>query len=295
MRFASGPAGTYHYWASVFGAPVPFRELAGAIVVDDPSRPVDPDRILVITEWSNLTPQQLGTIMTADDATEAFVAARSRYTFVINGLSWPATERLTYRARRACEMARHQPQLAGPSAALARVLLRRGQPGRRPARHGVRCSASPPRRHAAPAVRRDAVDDVDARARRATGCSTATSCITCRPSGGWAMPRLRPITRRVITAVRTPRQTRRSAWPAWCLASRSANRARQATAHAPTRRPAARKLTLAIEKAPGEIGELPAAGFVLSEGSAASASGASGRTRTGHRAAARSAGRDHAS
>ena len=112
VRFASGPAGTYHYWASVFGAPVPFRELAGAIVVDpqktqntqeDPQSTqntqkglVETDRILVITEWSSLTARQLRDIITADDATEAFVAASSRYTFVINGLSWPATERMTY-------------------------------------------------------------------------------------------------------------------------------------------------------------------------------------------------------
>ena len=34
VRFRSGPAGTYHYWASTIGAPVPFRELAGALVVD---------------------------------------------------------------------------------------------------------------------------------------------------------------------------------------------------------------------------------------------------------------------
>ena len=38
MEFKSGPAGTYHYWASTIGAPVPFRELAGAFVVDPPMR-----------------------------------------------------------------------------------------------------------------------------------------------------------------------------------------------------------------------------------------------------------------
>src|SRR4029450_12211708 len=46
-RFASGPAGTYHYWASSIGAPVPFRELAGAFVVDSASSLREPDRILV--------------------------------------------------------------------------------------------------------------------------------------------------------------------------------------------------------------------------------------------------------
>ena len=34
VRFTSGRAGTYHYWATTMGAPVPFRELAGAFVVD---------------------------------------------------------------------------------------------------------------------------------------------------------------------------------------------------------------------------------------------------------------------
>src|SRR5262245_47950337 len=34
VRFASGRAGTYHYWATSLGAPFPLRELAGALVVD---------------------------------------------------------------------------------------------------------------------------------------------------------------------------------------------------------------------------------------------------------------------
>jgi len=95
-RFTSGKAGTYHYWATTMGAPVPFRELAGGFIVDPPGQ-VEPDRVLVITEWSNLTPIQLGRIMTADDTGEAFLSADPRFVFVINGLSWPATERMTYR------------------------------------------------------------------------------------------------------------------------------------------------------------------------------------------------------
>ena len=95
VRFASGPAGTYHYWASTIGAPVPFRELAGALVVDGASG-VEPDRIMVITEWANLTPPQLREIVEADEPTEVFVRLRPRLTFVINGLSWPATERFAY-------------------------------------------------------------------------------------------------------------------------------------------------------------------------------------------------------
>ena len=97
VRFASGQAGTYHYWATSMGAPMPFRELAGALVVDPPSGTTAPDRIFVITEWTSLTPAQLGEIVTADEPSERFLALRPRLTFVINGLSWPATERLTYR------------------------------------------------------------------------------------------------------------------------------------------------------------------------------------------------------
>jgi FtsP/CotA-like multicopper oxidase with cupredoxin domain len=97
IRFASGRAGTYHYWATSLGAPIPFRELAGALVVDPPDGPPAPDRIFVITEWADLTAAQLRDIVTADDIGEAFLAARPRFTFVINGLSWPATERLQYR------------------------------------------------------------------------------------------------------------------------------------------------------------------------------------------------------
>jgi FtsP/CotA-like multicopper oxidase with cupredoxin domain len=96
VRFASGRAGTYHYWGTSIGAPVPFRELAGALVVDPPGTRVA-DRIFVITEWTSLTPAQLGEIFSADDSTAVFVRLRPKLTFVINGLSWPATERLTYR------------------------------------------------------------------------------------------------------------------------------------------------------------------------------------------------------
>ena len=97
VRFPSGRAGTYHYWATSMGAPVPFREMAGAIVVDPAGARPEPDRIFVITEWTNLTPPQLRAIMTADDSSARFLASNPRFTFVVNGLSWPATERLTYR------------------------------------------------------------------------------------------------------------------------------------------------------------------------------------------------------
>ena len=97
VRFAAGRAGTYHYWATTLGAPVPFRELGGAFVVDPPSADPGADRLLVITEWSSLTPARLGQIFAADDVGEAFIAAQPSVAFMVNGLGWPATERLTYR------------------------------------------------------------------------------------------------------------------------------------------------------------------------------------------------------
>ncbi|MEO6009058.1 MAG: multicopper oxidase domain-containing protein [Vicinamibacteraceae bacterium] len=97
VRFASGRAGTYHYWATSMGAPVPFRELAGAFVVDPAGATIEADRIFVITEWNDLTAVQLRQIMAASDASARFLAANPRVTFVVNGLSWPSTERLTYR------------------------------------------------------------------------------------------------------------------------------------------------------------------------------------------------------
>ena len=96
VRFRSGAPGTYHYWASTIGAPVPFRELAGAYVVDESTGATEADRILVITEWTNLTASQLGRIVTADVPTDVFVGFKPRHTFVINGLAWPATERFAY-------------------------------------------------------------------------------------------------------------------------------------------------------------------------------------------------------
>ena len=96
-RFDAGRAGTYHYWATSMGAPVPFRELAGALVIDSASGPIAADRIFVITEWNTLTAPQLAGIMTADDPSERFLALQPTFTFVMNGLSWPATERLAYR------------------------------------------------------------------------------------------------------------------------------------------------------------------------------------------------------
>ena len=95
MRFTSGRAGTYHYWASTMGAPVPFRELAGAFVVDPAGGTIAPDRMFVITEWTSLTPPAARRDRHAPTMHPRRSSRRQpRFMFVINGLSWPATERL---------------------------------------------------------------------------------------------------------------------------------------------------------------------------------------------------------
>jgi FtsP/CotA-like multicopper oxidase with cupredoxin domain len=100
VQFPAPPAGTYHYWATTMGAPVPFRELGGAFVVDPPGADTHnpTDRVFVISEWSSLTPAQLGEVFRSDDPGQTFVGFKPQAMFTINGLSWPATERLTYEA-----------------------------------------------------------------------------------------------------------------------------------------------------------------------------------------------------
>jgi FtsP/CotA-like multicopper oxidase with cupredoxin domain len=86
VRFSAGAAGTYEYWASAGGPTFrgrPFKEesqLAGAFVVDPPGSVVA-DRVFVIGLWRS-QPSPI----------------RSQDVAVINGKSWPYTERLTYAA-----------------------------------------------------------------------------------------------------------------------------------------------------------------------------------------------------
>jgi manganese oxidase len=103
VRFASPRAGTYHYWATSTGMPQAFRaasdtQLSGAFIVDPSGGPTHPDRVLVLTEWTSLTRDQLRSLLNADDIGRAFFALNPKFTMLINGLSWPATERLTYEA-----------------------------------------------------------------------------------------------------------------------------------------------------------------------------------------------------
>src|SRR5262245_20352230 len=102
IRFRSGPAGTYHYWATTTGMPLQFRpvgdtQLAGPFVVDPPAVARGEDRVFVITDWTSLTLEQLKRVASADDPGETFLGFDPKIAFLVNGLSWPHTERLAYR------------------------------------------------------------------------------------------------------------------------------------------------------------------------------------------------------
>jgi FtsP/CotA-like multicopper oxidase with cupredoxin domain len=90
VRFTAGTPGTYYYWAST-GATLPTlgregidSQLSGALIIDPRGAPALRDRILVIGFWSE---SPLG-ILGGDE--------RQKVRFVINGKSWPHTERLTH-------------------------------------------------------------------------------------------------------------------------------------------------------------------------------------------------------
>ena len=80
--------GTYLYWATTMHRELKFRvredaQLSGAIVVDQRDKPAPKDRIFVIGAW-------------ADTVGGAKPHGRNRMLFVMNGRSWPETERLEY-------------------------------------------------------------------------------------------------------------------------------------------------------------------------------------------------------
>jgi FtsP/CotA-like multicopper oxidase with cupredoxin domain len=82
VRFKPASAGTFHYWAAVGGAPIDARDdadsqLGGALIVDPPGA-VSRDRVFV-----------MGLMVEGTGDAAADLA-------VINGRSWPYTERLTY-------------------------------------------------------------------------------------------------------------------------------------------------------------------------------------------------------
>ena len=87
LRFRATVPGTYYYWASTTGSGINRQwfesQLTGALVVDPPSGPRD-DRIFVIGQWFRPGDSSLA------------VPRPTQEVMVINGRSWPNTERLSY-------------------------------------------------------------------------------------------------------------------------------------------------------------------------------------------------------
>jgi FtsP/CotA-like multicopper oxidase with cupredoxin domain len=88
LRFRLDRPGTYYYWGTTTGSSFNNRtrddaQLNGVIVVDEPGERVPRDRILVIGMWAD-------TVGTEQNR------KRNRALFVINGRSWPHTDRLIY-------------------------------------------------------------------------------------------------------------------------------------------------------------------------------------------------------
>jgi FtsP/CotA-like multicopper oxidase with cupredoxin domain len=88
VRFRLATPGTYYYWGTTMGRVFLGRtredaQLSGAIIVDAPERPVRQDRILMIGMWADT--------LNSEDA-----PVQRQLLFVVNGRSWPHTERLSY-------------------------------------------------------------------------------------------------------------------------------------------------------------------------------------------------------
>jgi FtsP/CotA-like multicopper oxidase with cupredoxin domain len=86
VSFLAGAPGTYFYWGTTTDTPVQDRsgidsQLHGAFIVDAAGQEPPPDRVFVLGSWTS--PSDSG------------IAPELR---VINGLSWPHTERFTYTA-----------------------------------------------------------------------------------------------------------------------------------------------------------------------------------------------------
>ncbi|HEX7018665.1 MAG TPA: multicopper oxidase domain-containing protein [Gemmatimonadaceae bacterium] len=88
IRFTANTVGTFYYWASTNADPrVGARDagnsqLSGALVVDPAGGADRPDRIFLIGSWNTRVRVDTGLVPVGR--------------FVINGKSWPHTERLTY-------------------------------------------------------------------------------------------------------------------------------------------------------------------------------------------------------
>ncbi len=89
VRFKLTAPGTYHYWATTTGVPMERRffadsQLSGALIVDPPGETVA-DRVFVIGIWF-------------DRGVRGAAPRNGQQIAVINGKSWPYTDRPTYKA-----------------------------------------------------------------------------------------------------------------------------------------------------------------------------------------------------
>jgi len=90
VRFRIDAPGTYYYWGTTMGRSFVARsgedaQLSGAIVVDEPGIMRRRDHIFVIGQWADTTPSEVNRD-----------AVLRRLLLVVNGRSWPLTERLSY-------------------------------------------------------------------------------------------------------------------------------------------------------------------------------------------------------
>jgi len=87
VRFRLDAPGAYYYYGATRGQTVDWRagddsQLSGAIIVDPPGARATHDRVLVLGMWS--------------DTAGRVLARRTRILAVVNGRSWPHTERFDY-------------------------------------------------------------------------------------------------------------------------------------------------------------------------------------------------------
>ena len=89
VRFLAGAPGTYYYWGATTDVPLAQRvkrdsQLSGAFLVEPRGRAARNERVFVIGVW-------------ADTGPNAILQPGALNRMVMNGKSWPHTERLTYR------------------------------------------------------------------------------------------------------------------------------------------------------------------------------------------------------
>jgi FtsP/CotA-like multicopper oxidase with cupredoxin domain len=156
VSFDAGEPGTYFYWGTTTHDPVDRRngidsQLQGAFIVDARDAPASSDRVFVLGSWTGPEDKKLG------------FAPELR---VINGLSWPGTERLTYTAGDTILVALGEPDRRSAPDAPARFLLRCLESRQLGSRHRIRSGRSAPRRDRDAAIGPDLPDALGTRGTR---------------------------------------------------------------------------------------------------------------------------------